>query len=724
MDGHTAGDTTVLQRLWQNIRLTWRLVFLCRFSAFVVLVFGLGFLLVDQIQDLLMALDSASVLFGRQWLFLYVAVWAAAVSSWYWARVLLSFDFPQAPPLAGFLICVNRQLPRVLGALLFACVAGALLRAALNFGEAPASFWRLMLGAAAIAVQGVLFYIFVLYRRRWMKALDKRLERANGEGGFIGFLRAAIDIYDAPEDQRFANWRELGANTKVMLGLSLLTAAVLFLIVLAHPVGPAAYFGAAAVALTAAANLIPVGSLLVYWSNRLQLPVLSAVIAWAVLASFFNDNHGIRRLADGTAGAVSPDSRLTVAQAYERWRTQAGSTTTGQRRPIIVATAGGGSRAAYWTALVLGRIADECPAFANQLFAISGVSGGSLGAAVFVGLLADHDTGANAPCDPSAGSGGFADAGRAVTSGDFLSPALAGLLYPDLAQRFVPIAFLPDRAGYLERGWEAVWQGARGGDLFAAPFASLWPGDGGDWSKKTRVWPALFLNGTNVETGKRIIASNLKMDGSFHDAYDAFTIVGQDLAVSTAVNMSTRFPYVEPAGTLAPAAGGAVWGHIVDGGYFENFGAATAEEIVEAIGGGDVKPIVIQISSDPDYKGLDPDGKMSDPVPRSLGREIYAPIRTFLNTRSGRGSLAAEALRQRMRTMTGSNDSFIHFRLCAIDHRYTPALGWALSAAAQQEMDGMLPATDGADPCGNGAELRKLMGLLRPSGALAEGTGG
>src|SRR5262245_45659533 len=177
MDGHTAGDTTVLQRLWQNIRLTWRLVFLCRFSAFVVLVFGLGFLLVDQIQDLLMALDSASVLFGRQWLFLYVAVWAAAVSSWYWARVLLSFDFPQAPPLAGFLIFVNRQLPRVLGALMFAFVAAALLRAALNFSEAPDSFQRLMLGAAAIAGQGVLFYIFVLHRRRWLKALDKRLER-------------------------------------------------------------------------------------------------------------------------------------------------------------------------------------------------------------------------------------------------------------------------------------------------------------------------------------------------------------------------------------------------------------------------------------------------------------------------------------------------------------------------------------------------------------------
>jgi hypothetical protein len=703
------------------------MVFLCRFSAFVVLVFGLGFLLVDQIQDLLMALDTASLLLGRPWLFLYLAVWAGAISSWYWARVLLSFDFPQAPPFAGFLICVNRQLPRVLGALMFAFVALALVRAACNFGTAAASFWTLIAGAAAVAGQGVLFYVFVLFRRRWLKALDNRLARADGESAFIGFLRDAIDIYDAPEDQRLKSWRELGTNTKMALGLSVLIAGLLFAIVLAHPVGPATYFGAAAVALTAAANLIPVGSLLVYLSNRLQLPVLSAVIIWAVIASFFNDNHGIRQLPKETMGRIAPDTRITVTEAYGRWRDRAGPVpAVTPQRPVIVATAGGGSRAAYWTALVLGSIEDECPAFADRLFAISGVSGGSLGAAMFVSLLADTDVGAIGSCQPTTGADHqFTKTALAAARADFLSPALAGLLYPDLAQRFLPYPLLPDRAEYLERGWENAWRSADGmpqtkGELFAGPFSALWPGNVDDWRKKTRLWPALFLNGTNVETGKRMIASNLALDvATFPDAYDVLAIIGQDIAVSTAVNMSTRFPYVEPAGTLARAEDGSVWGHIVDGGYFENFGAATAEEIVEAIAGdgsGNVKPIVIQISSDPDYKGLSADGKMSDPVPSSLGREIYAPIRTSFNTRSGRGSLAAEALRDRVRVVTGG--SFFHFRLCPIADSYSPALGWALSMAAQQAIDGMLVRDGDATPddqClkDNRGEFDSLIKLLR-----------
>ena len=66
----------------------------------------------------------------------------------------------------------------------------------------------------------------------------------------------------------------------------------------------------------------------------------------------------------------------------------------GETHPLyIVATEGGGIRAAYWTAAVLGEIQDKNPNFAAHLFAISGVSGGSLGAAVFEALLAEPNLG-------------------------------------------------------------------------------------------------------------------------------------------------------------------------------------------------------------------------------------------------------------------------------------------------------------------------------------------
>ena len=45
---------------------------------------------------------------------------------------------------------------------------------------------------------------------------------------------------------------------------------------------------------------------------------------------------------------------------------------------------------------------------------------------------------------------------------DFLGATLAAGLYPDLVQRFLPGAFLPDRARALELAWESAWTGAMG----------------------------------------------------------------------------------------------------------------------------------------------------------------------------------------------------------------------------------------------------------------------
>ena len=76
---------------------------------------------------------------------------------------------------------------------------------------------------------------------------------------------------------------------------------------------------------------------------------------------------------------------------------------------------------------------------------------------------------------------------------------------------------------------------------------------------------------------------------------------------STAINNSARFPGMEPAGTLLNAEG-SKFDLVVDGGYYKNFGAATAEDVLKTICQGTVtcgalRPIVIQISADPDYRG-------------------------------------------------------------------------------------------------------------------------
>jgi len=336
------------------------------------------------------------------------------------------------------------------------------------------------------------------------------------------------------------------------------------------------------------------------------------------------------------------------------------------------------------------------------------VSGGSLGAAVFVTLLAD---GAPAPA-PSCASRGkaFECAGQAVLAQDFLAPAAASMLFPDLMQRFVPApVFREDRAAALEQGWERAWgEAGLAGDAWTRrSFTGLWRGQAGHL-------PALFLNGTHVETGKRIITANLKIDGAaFPDAYDFFTLAPDDVLPSTAVHNSARFAYVSPAGTLR--AGGRNRGHIVDGGYFEDFGAVTAQEALrgalEALGrrGKAAWPILIQISSDPQLRDDDLEiDRMEGPAPRAgnrFGNETLSPPRTLLKTRDARGILAYKKF---LREVPPGRRA--HFRLCDVKGSPEPALGWVLAKSSIAVMHRV--ARD--DTCGNRAELERLLKVLAP----------
>ena len=73
--------------------------------------------------------------------------------------------------------------------------------------------------------------------------------------------------------------------------------------------------------------------------------------------------------------------------------------TAGKPYPVyIVAAEGGGLYAAYQTAKLLGRMQDLCRNFAQHVFVMSAVSGGSLGAAVFSGLTQEYAK--NEPAQP------------------------------------------------------------------------------------------------------------------------------------------------------------------------------------------------------------------------------------------------------------------------------------------------------------------------------------
>ncbi len=177
------------------------------------------------------------------------------------------------------------------------------------------------------------------------------------------------------------------------------------------------------------------------------------------------------------------------------------------RYPVyIVAAEGGGISAAYHVAAVLARLQDRCPNFAQHVFAISSVSGGSLGAAVFGGL--SEAMAQNAPpteCQRHPASKEFERLTDDLLAEDHLSPLIWGLLFPDFLQRFFPFEIPSlDRARWLERSFEFSWRHFVPSFYFEQPFLKRYrPGN---------AVPALFMNTTEVGTGQRIVLTGYELD--------------------------------------------------------------------------------------------------------------------------------------------------------------------------------------------------------------------
>jgi hypothetical protein len=660
---------TWLQRLWWKLRDISRELKPCRFSFIVVLIAWPVFLCVPQGTEILRTVGEGMAASG-QWYWPRVGLFFAslvlwAICSWYTARVLLYIRFPDAPDVSRW-PWAETHVPRALGVAPIIIIGIGFFVAAHPYDpKTPTFSWLLFFGMFCFALAAI-FYLLLKLRRK---------------------------IIGPPSDREIKRLSQLGYASWIGLGAMAVIALLLLVIFTITPVA-AQNFGMGTILCLAAASWVTFGGFLVYLSGIWRFPVIAFLVVLALAFSFWNDNHIVRLASPQKA------DRLNVLQAFEKWYGLIETDHRGETHPLyIVATEGGGIRAAYWTTAVLGEIQDENPNFTAHLFAISGVSGGSLGAAVFEALLAE----------PNFGS--FKDAGTEILGQDFLSPTLAAMLYPDLVQRFIPWPFAClDRGRALELGWEKAWRDKMHNDRLARSFLDLWSA-----GPNRRAWmPALFLNGTSVEKGNRIITSNLRVTNFFIDAQDAAKKLspsgtsqvdaGCHIPLSTAAHMSARFTFVSPAGRFPDGS------HIVDGGYFENSAATTAYEIAtrikercalpkREIRNVDVK--VIMISNDPRKPPIDPAApappsnlpKRSQKMTREtnfLG-DLTAPIDALMNTRNARGTYAQKtiALEQRrfkagMTAPAPATKEIIYFRLR--DTQVPLPLGWMLSAEAAKAM--------------------------------------
>jgi hypothetical protein len=298
----------------------------------------------------------------------------------------------------------------------------------------------------------------------------------------------------------------------------------------------------------------------------------------------------------------------TLETAYQEWRERQ----SGDRpQLVLIAAAGGGIRASFWTSVLVTRLADQVENFETKLFAASGVSGGSLGLGLSYALLSNPD-GRCVDDKDKIKEKKFETCVHRFHQQDFLAGPLAATLAGYPPSLLVP--WLPSRSAALELGFEkglraSVGHGSKSAEAFSRPLTSLWGA--------AHSHPLLLLNATLASNGERAMTADVNVRPWLRWNKSCKINLAETVmpTLSAAMGASARFPFVTDPGWVEPHLSGC---HdletVADGGYFDNYGAATLLDMVNGLGtvrgssksektvdvAKDLKLVVIQITSDPE----------------------------------------------------------------------------------------------------------------------------
>ncbi|WP_233386844.1 hypothetical protein [Methylobacterium sp. C25] len=402
-------------------------------------------------------------------------------------------------------------------------------------------------------------------------------------------------------------------------------------------------------------------------SHQWRVPVVGLTLLGLVILTGLQERfHDLRTVK-------TPDDwrRLTLAEAVAGWKAancSGDAKASCPARPVIVASAGGASRAAFFTATVVGDIIDREPSFRNRLFAFSGVSGGAVGSAMIRSAMTEASSEAGPPCDrldslwfgPAENYGhspgqqpiGWKACLQTLLAGDFLSPAFIGLAFRDLFGFLVD----EDRAVLLERAFERRYDRLvprkPGAERFGlARLVGEGPTAQAGWA------PRLLQNTTSVDDGRRLVITDLQpdlCDGGRQGrvlplAYDLFETMahatgdcasgqpraGRTLRLSSAAAASARFPVVSPQAGLR-GDDGTLRAMLVDGGYFENDGITTARELAKALDGFGLRAVIVPITNNPTTASTEgPGDRLPAPHDPTWYDVFTAPLAALVGTRNG-----------------------------------------------------------------------------------------
>jgi hypothetical protein len=669
----------------------------------VIAAFALGvsgiLLFMPQGRDLVRGVGEDGL--GRVAIAFAIGILFFAIQAWTWSRIVIASNYgtDRTRWRPRWLL---EWGPRVLAFLPFAAAGLALL----------VSFkWNAPVGLILLAI-GVIFLALLIAR----EPITRRL---------VG-------------DTRTAPWVQ---GAWVIAGLAMAFGAMVVTIL--WPAGIGVALGGPAIVFFGLGFIIPLITIACQLGTSLRIPVTGALLLWAVLLGVFFDNHrvGRRALIAETGGSTD---RPTLESAFRLWAKGRPVGPNGKRTMVLVAVQGGAARAGYWTAVALAELQtaaakltgkDGKPVdFGAHMFAISSVSGGSVGSVGYSAMLKTAPENVRTPTTELDAATltndllGFA--GR-----DALGPALTGMLYSDLLYRFLPLPLLPDRAETLERAWEEAWDAPddrtgvapRTAGTIGAPFLALAPKDGEPWR------PLLIVQGASESGGRRMLTSAVKFTCEEVDADDLLDGIGHDVATSTAILNGARFPWVSPGGTFTHQPCTAKEGdpksndHILDGGYFDNAGAETLREMTRAIrnlegaGEKDLDIVFILIGYDdhdpakrPPLPPTSVKAWVSERIASLIPNDVFAPMLGLYNGMGAHEAHLAREMKLAGQTADVASDPYVSrltggnlyaaLVLCPGDVRlesgrtitYDPPMDWTLSGEAKRYIENSVIAKEPA----------------------------
>ncbi|WP_187830354.1 hypothetical protein [Siccirubricoccus phaeus] len=688
----------------------------------------------EQTRFLLAGIDGP----GRI-LALLAAVLLTGIGAWFWARWSLNLAWQAALPGVEE-VCRSwwwSALPRIIAV---APAVAALL--CLFLARRMLDTWVALALLVGLVAVGAALVALAVFRRSVLRGhAARRLGRRISLSGVLA--DEALQLRAPARPVGLGAWLSLARDCLPFdlplirpLLVAFLLAIASVLVGVAWPSDLAQAVGAAPTALFGLAALL----------TLLAAPVGLVAAAWRWPAMFF-----LLLLILGAAGVTvntlvrhgdQPAPRRPELATAAAWWLQHCAMPEGPQRVIramVVANAGGASRAALWTAAVMGALETRLGMQPGQhLFAISGISGGALGSAAYVATLDQSGLRCGATQEAGARDRRLQRLRKGLGQ-DFLAPPLAGLFLGDGVWRiFGPVSALAgwvglwpaDRSVRLEQAWEAAF-GEQDGAGLAAPLIARSVSKAGE-----PLLPLLLTGGTHQESGRLAVTAPVDLRRALPEVIDVVATLDADLPFSVAASNSARFPYVTAPGLLRNRREEA-FGQLVDGGYHDNQGAVAARAAAEALAqaharlleagrltGTRLELFVVQVLSDPELKrdelprcgpeapGFQPvvqEAKAAPSRPSALDF-LTSPVGALAAVRGERAN--GGALEMARRYCGGAGQHFAVFALGVGPEGVKPPLSWVLNQAVRGAITA--PGLAGFDQPGtsqgNAEELERLAG--------------